>query len=106
MHEVAVVTLLAAGSLLAVAGSLGVLAARSFYDRLHYLGVTTICAIPLAVAVAIGEASAAGIAKALLVAAIVTAVGPVLTHAMARAELNREHRAASAAAARRHRRAG
>ncbi len=108
-HDIAIVVLLAVGSFVAVVGSVGVLAARTFYDRLHYLGMTTVAALPLGLAVAIGEPSAGGVAKALLVTAVVVAVGPVLTHAIARAELNRQQKAGAAprdAGERQHRKAG
>ncbi len=107
-RDLLIVALLCVGCLVALAGGIGVLAARGFYDRLHFVGMTTVAALPLAVAVALGEASVDGIAKALFVGGIVLAVGPVLTHAMARAELNRQHRAAAAREAdeRRRRKAG
>ncbi len=78
--------LLALGVGLLLLCCLGVLVMDNLYDRLHYLGpASTLGAFVLAVAVVLREgASTAGL-KALTVAAILVSVGPVLSHAIARA---------------------
>ena len=71
---------------------LGLLVMDDVYQRLHYLGpATTLAPAAIAAAVVLQEAlSTAGI-KALLIAAVLTGTGPVLTHAAARVARLREH---------------
>jgi len=78
--------LLGIGVLATVITSVGILAGRTVFDRLHYLGpaasVGTVC---IAAAVAVQEGfSQAGI-KAIAIAVVIVFMNPVLTHATARA---------------------
>lgn len=65
---------------------LGILLMANVYDRLHFTGpATALGSICIAAAVVLQEAlSTAGI-KAILVAAVLIAGGPILTHAIGRA---------------------
>jgi multisubunit Na+/H+ antiporter MnhG subunit len=74
-----------------VISAVGVAAMTNVYDRMHYLGPASMVA-PVAVAgavVAREGLSAAGI-KAVLVAVVISATSPVLTHATGRAARIRE----------------
>lgn len=65
---------------------LGLLVMTDLFDRLHYLGPAAALG-PVAVAAAVlfvEGGSTAGI-KAILIAAVLVGIGPVLTHATARA---------------------
>jgi multisubunit Na+/H+ antiporter MnhG subunit len=89
--DVAVAILLALGVASALMSAFGVLAARDPYDQLHFTGPATVIApVALAAAVLVEEPlSSAGI-KAVLVAVIMLATGPLLLHATARAARIRE----------------
>lgn len=71
---------------------LGVLLMGNAYDRLHFTAPATVLGpVCIAAAVVLQEAlSTAGI-KAILVAAVLLAGGPVLSHAVGRAARIREH---------------
>ena len=87
----AVAVLLALGVGSALLGAVGILAARDPYDQLHFTGPATVIGpIAIAGAVLVEEPlSSAGI-KAVLVALIMIATGPILLHATARAARVRE----------------
>jgi monovalent cation/proton antiporter MnhG/PhaG subunit len=89
--DVAVGVLLALGVALALIGAVGLLASRNPYDQLHFTGpATVISPVAIAAAVLLEEPlSSAGI-KAVLVAVIMLATGPVLIQATARAARVRE----------------
>jgi multicomponent Na+:H+ antiporter subunit G len=89
--DVAVAVLLACGVFAALMSALGLLATRDPYDQLHFTGPATVIApVAIAAAVLVEEPlSSAGI-KAVMVAAIMLATGPLLLHATARAALIRE----------------
>jgi multisubunit Na+/H+ antiporter MnhG subunit len=89
--ELAVAVLLGLGVAAALMGALGLLASRNPYDQLHFTGpATVISPVALAAAVLLEEPlSSAGI-KAVLVALIMLATGPVLIQATARAARVRE----------------
>jgi monovalent cation/proton antiporter MnhG/PhaG subunit len=89
--EVAVAVLLALGVASALMSALGLLASRDPYDQLHFTGpATVISPVAIAAAVLVEEPlSSAGI-KAVLVALIMVATGPVLLQATARAARVRE----------------
>jgi multicomponent Na+:H+ antiporter subunit G len=90
--DVAVAVLLAIGVASALMGALGLVLARDPYDQLHFTGPATVIGpVALAAAVLVEEPlSSAGI-KAVLIALIMVATGPVLLHATARAARVREH---------------
>jgi multisubunit Na+/H+ antiporter MnhG subunit len=74
-----------------VVSAAGMAAMTNVYDRMHYLGPASMIA-PVAVAAAVVAReglSAAGI-KAVLVAVVISATSPVLTHATGRAARIRE----------------
>jgi monovalent cation/proton antiporter MnhG/PhaG subunit len=89
--DVAVAVLLALGVATALMSALGLLASRDPYDQLHFTGpATVISPVAIAAAVLVEEPlSSAGI-KAVLVALIMVATGPVLLQATARAARVRE----------------
>ena len=89
--DLAVAVLLALGVATALMSALGLLASRDPYDQLHFTGpATVISPVALAAAVLVEEPlSSAGI-KAVLVALIMIATGPILLHATARAARVRE----------------
>ena len=89
--DVAVAVLLAIGVASALMGSLGILATRNPYDQLHFTGPATVIGpVAIAAAVLVEEPlSSAGI-KAVLIALIMVATGPILLHATARAARIRE----------------
>jgi monovalent cation/proton antiporter MnhG/PhaG subunit len=86
-----VALLLAIGVATGLLGAVGLLATRNPYDQLHFTGPATVIG-PVAVAAAVlveEPLSSAGI-KAVLVALIMLATGPVLLHATTRAARIRE----------------
>jgi monovalent cation/proton antiporter MnhG/PhaG subunit len=89
--DLAVGVLLGLGVAAALMGALGLLASRNPYDQLHFTGpATVISPVAIAAAVLLEEPlSSAGI-KAILVALIMLATGPVLIQATARAARVRE----------------
>jgi len=89
--DVAVAVLLAVGVASALMSALGLVATRDPYDQLHFTGPATVIGpVAIAAAVLVEEPlSSAGI-KAVLVALVMLASGPVLIHATARAARVRE----------------
>ena len=89
--DVAVAVLLAVGVGSALMGALGLVATKDPYDQLHFTGPATVIGpVAIAAAVLVEEPlSSAGI-KAVLVAIIMLASGPILIHATARAARVRE----------------
>ena len=70
---------------------LGVLVMRGVYDRLHYTGPASVGAILIAAAVVVREGLLAQIStKAVLVAAVLLTVSPILVHVTGRAARLRE----------------
>jgi len=90
--DVIVAVLLGIGVAAVLMSTVGLLAARDPYDQLHFTGpATVISPIAIAAAVLVEEPlSSAGI-KAVIVAMIMVATGPVLLQATARAARIREH---------------
>jgi monovalent cation/proton antiporter MnhG/PhaG subunit len=90
--DVVVAVLLAIGVASVLMSAVGLLAARDPYDQLHFTGPATVIGpIAIAAAVLVEEPlSSAGI-KAVLVAMIMVATGPILLQATARAARIREH---------------
>jgi multisubunit Na+/H+ antiporter MnhG subunit len=91
-RELAVAGLVSLAVVTAALSCLGVLAMRTPLQRLHYLGPLTMAApllLGAAVALARGTSSGAGW-KALLIALVPAAFGPVLAHETARMAEARE----------------
>ena len=86
LRELAVAALLVVGVAAALLSCLGVLVMRDAYDRLHYTApAATLAPVLLAAAVVLEEGLSAVGVKALLVALVLVATNPVLSHATARA---------------------
>jgi multisubunit Na+/H+ antiporter MnhG subunit len=90
--HVAEIALLAVGVASAVLSVLGVAVMRDAYDRLHYLApVSLVGSLAVATAVVVKEALNARGIKALIVAAALAGLNPLLVHATARAARVRAH---------------
>lgn len=84
-------TLLAIGVALCAISTLGMFVMRGVYDRLHFVGVSALGGLCIAVSIVVdGSFSETG-AKALFVAIFVAITSPVLAHATARAARIAEH---------------
>ena len=71
---------------------IGVLVMRSTLDRLHFLGpASTLGPAAVGIAILVEEGVSQGSGKALLLAMLLGATNPLLTHATARAARVREH---------------
>ncbi|GAA3440541.1 monovalent cation/H(+) antiporter subunit G [Kutzneria kofuensis] len=83
--------LLAAGSLVVVASSIGAVLARDFYRRLHWLTPVTSIGGPL-IGIALAVANGWGLTTAivLLTVAVLGISGPVLTAAVGRVGAQRD----------------
>ena len=89
--DVSVVVLLALGVGVELLCCIGVLVMRGVYDRLHYTGPAGFGAVLISAAVVVREGLLSQIGvKAVLVAAVLLVVSPVLVHATARAARLRE----------------
>ena len=86
LTTIAAAVLVTVGVAVELACCVGVVVMRDVYDKLHFTGPATILGpLALAAAIVVQEGlSQAGI-KALLVAALLLAANPVLTHATGRA---------------------
>jgi multicomponent Na+:H+ antiporter subunit G len=83
--------LLAAGVGVQLLSCVGLLVARTTFDRLHFVAPATVLGAPLVcAAVTVNESFSQGGIHALLVGGILLATGPVITHATARAARLRE----------------
>jgi monovalent cation/proton antiporter MnhG/PhaG subunit len=83
---VAVDGLLALGVGAEIVCALGVLTAKTVFDRLHFLSATTSVGAPaIATAVVLAHPTSSDALTALLVGLALVASGPLLTHAIARA---------------------
>ena len=83
--------LLVAGVAVQLAACLGLILARTTFDRLHLVAPAAVVGAPLVCAsVLVNESFSQGGVHAILVAAILIGVGPVITHATARAARLRE----------------
>lgn len=82
--------LLALGVGIQVLSAVGVLAMRSVYDRLHYVGSASVGGVLVCVAVTVRESFSLIGNKTLLIAFFLLVSGPALVHATARAARIRE----------------
>jgi multisubunit Na+/H+ antiporter MnhG subunit len=89
-HVVATVALIA-GTALDVFAVLGMSVMRDAFDRLHYVGLAGYGALLIAVAIVVRESWSLIGDKALLTAALLLIIGPVLVHTTARSLRTREH---------------
>ncbi len=79
---------------IAVICTAGIIGMRDLYDKLHYLAPVSIlstASIAAAIAIEKGLLSQSGI-KSVLVLIVMAISGPVITHAVARAEVLRQTR--------------
>jgi multicomponent Na+:H+ antiporter subunit G len=83
--------LLALGVGIEVLCALGVLVMSNVYDRLHYVGAASFGALFVALAILVRDSFSLIADKALLVAVLMLASGPIMSHATARAVRVREH---------------
>lgn len=91
MSEVAVAVLLGLGVGSALLSAVGLLATRNPYDQLHFTGPATVVGpVAIAAAVLVEEPLSSAGVKAVLIALVMLATGPVLIHATARAARVRE----------------
>ena len=90
VRHLAEYVLLALGVGIQVLSAIGVLAIRSVYDRLHYVGSAGVGAALVCVAVTVRESFSLIGNKTLLIAFFLLVSGPVLVHATARAARIRE----------------
>ena len=89
--DVLVAVLLILGVGIELICCLGVLVMSGVYDRLHYTGPASFGAVLIAAAVVVREGLLAQIStKAVLVAAVLLAVSPILVHVTGRAARLRE----------------
>ena len=85
--------LLFAGVGVQVLACIGLIRARSTFDRLHLIAPATVVGGPLVcAAILVNESFSVGGIHAIIVGAILVATGPVLTHVTARAARLRETR--------------
>jgi multisubunit Na+/H+ antiporter MnhG subunit len=89
--HVAATILLIAGTALDVFAVLGLVVMRDALDRLHYVGLAGYGALLVALSILVRESWSLIGDKALLTAAILVTVGPVLVHTTARSFRTREH---------------
>jgi monovalent cation/proton antiporter MnhG/PhaG subunit len=91
VSEVAVAVLLGLGVGSALLSAMGLLATRNPYDQLHFTGPATVIGpVAIAAAVLVEEPLSSAGVKAVLIALVMFATGPVLIHATARAARVRE----------------
>ena len=89
--DILVAMLLLLGVGFVLISSLGVLAMRGTYDRLHYTDTAGFGAVLFAVAIVMREGFSEISVKAVLLAAIFLLISPVLAHIVGRAARLREH---------------
>lgn len=90
-RHVAATVLLIGGCSLEVLSVIGLVTMRDVWDRLHYVGLAGYGALLVAVAIVVRESFSLIADKALLTAAILVLLGPVLVHATARSLRIRRH---------------
>ena len=91
LGDVSVTVLLVLGVGVELLCCLGVLVMRGVYDRLHYTGPASVGAILIAAAVVVREGLSQQLGvKAILIAAVLLVVSPILVHVTGRAARLRE----------------
>jgi multicomponent Na+:H+ antiporter subunit G len=96
VRSVVVVVFLVAGIGVQLICSIGILAMRDVFDRLHFLSAaSTVGAPAIALAIAIDRPASMYTTKALLVTGFLVITGPALTHSIARAARALESRGRS-----------
>jgi multisubunit Na+/H+ antiporter MnhG subunit len=85
MRQIVADVFLWLGVVLSLISCVGLLVARSVFDRLHFLGPITLGGVCVAVAVVVHNSFSLVGDQAVLVAVLVMVCSPVLTHAAARA---------------------
>lgn len=91
-QAVAAAAMLVIGVAIELLSCIGVLVMDDVYKRLHYVGPAAVVGpVFIAAAVVLEEALSTGGIKAILVAAVLLAGSPVLTHAVARAARTRQY---------------
>lgn len=85
MRQVVVDVFLWLGVVLSLISCVGLLVARSVFDRLHFLAPSTLGGVCIAVAVVVQTSFSMVGDQAILVAVELVVFSPVLTHAAARA---------------------
>lgn len=90
VREILAAVLLGLGVSIELLCAVGILVVRNPFDRLHYLApATTLGPLAIAAAVLVAESDAQAKIKSVLVAVVLLATGPILTHATARAAWTR-----------------
>ena len=90
-RHVLATALLAAGCSLQVLAVVGLVAMRDVYDRLHYVALSGLGVLLIALAIVVRESFSLIGDKALLTGLLVLLLGPVLVHTTARSVRIREH---------------
>jgi monovalent cation/proton antiporter MnhG/PhaG subunit len=91
LGDVSVTVLLVLGVGVELVCCLGVLVMRGVYDRLHYTGPASVGAVLIAAAVGVREGLSQQLSvKAILIAAVLLVVSPILVHVTGRAARLRE----------------
>ena len=91
LGDAAAGALLVLGVGLVLLACLGALAMRDLYDRLHYTGLASLGALPIAAAIVVRESFSLIGDKAILLAVFLLVTSPVLVSVTARAARLREH---------------
>jgi monovalent cation/proton antiporter MnhG/PhaG subunit len=91
LQHALVTVLLFLGVLVELISCVGILAMRTFYDRLHYVGpASTLGAFLIGAALVLENGLKQQGVKSIMVVVLLVTIGPVLTHATARAARIRE----------------
>ena len=91
VRHIAVEAFLWLGVALTLIGCLGVVLMKSVYDRLHFTSPTTLGAACIAIAVVVQKSFSLVGDKSILIAVLLIALSPLLTHATGRAARVVEH---------------
>jgi multisubunit Na+/H+ antiporter MnhG subunit len=89
-REVLATALVIAGGAVELLAVLGLIAMRDVYDRLHFVGLASVGALLIGIAITFREGFSLIGDKSLLVGAVLVTTGPVLVHTTMRSLLARE----------------